>query len=1251
VLVEERSVTVGGGPVLSRTLSTYDTAGNLLSQTDAEGRTTTSTYDARGNRLTETLPGGAVRAWTYDASNRIASEVDPLGNRKTHTRDQRGRLLRIVETDAAGAILSQTEFSYDARGNLAAQSVHLDDATLATTRYEYNNFGNRTAVIDPLGHRVEHEYDAQGRRLADRTTRTLPDGQSETSITRFAYDAKGRLFEKTDALGGVTRFEYDANGKRTAQTDALGHTTRYEYDAAGNLVRTIHADGSETTTDYDAEARKTGETDPAGNTTRWRYDEIGRTIAVILPDATPGDLADNPARHTEYDLVGRVLAEIDELGNTTRYEHIDAAGGEPAKQRVTGALGQVTTHEFDALGNRLRTVDALLRSTRYEYDGAGRLVGTRYDDGSETSTEYDRGGRKLAEVDTTGARREFDYDVAGRLIAAREALGFGFEYSYDELGNRVAATDALGRTTRFEFDALRRRTARRVPLGGRETFEHDALGHVVRHTDFAGAVVTYEYDAMGRRVLETHPGGTTIATEWNPGGKRASVTDARGTTREEYDARDRLVRRIEPDGGAITYEYDAAGNRSALATVAGTTRSTYDAIGRLLTVTDPDAAITRYTYDTVGNRASVAYPNGTRARYTYDALNRLTRLVNENAAGGPSSSYDYTLAVGGKRTRVVEGGPAVPARAVDYEYDALGRLVRESIDAAVDDDDVEIDYRYDLAGNRVEREVTGGGSVTTTTYAYDDNDRLHETRETVTVAAGPRRGGGAFAACALAAAPDVWVWRTWHAAMALLATALLALFVLSARSAPRGSAPRRAWRRVAWRAKVGMRACVCGALVFVFALGPDKLHALGVGARVWLAVAPGAVGQEGGSTRTVYSYDANGNLVERAGPRGTDTYDYDARDRLVSVDRSAGESVSYAYDADDIRVAKTVDGATTTYLVDHERPYAQVVVETTGAARVSYVHGDDLISMARPAADGGKRFYHYDGKHSTRALSDGAAAITDTYVYEAFGTLLDSTGSTENDFLFSGEQYDPNAGFYYLRARYYDPVVGRFLTQDAFSGNSSDPRSLHRYLYADSDPVNKSDPSGHFSLVEVTVVVAIVAILTTIVAIKTGSALDTARFVIYTAASIAALLAAAAEGPILGLAIFVGILQGGLQVLLDGVNPDPNATKPYWLISFMKGFAAGAAGVVAASFGLNPGLIAGAIALFQEIVDAVTSGSIDVKAAVTNIIVAAIAGYAGSAIGGIESSEIVENIVAVIVGLNASLILNDLRGLGAALGS
>jgi RHS repeat-associated protein len=177
-----------------------------------------------------------------------------------------------------------------------------------------------------------------------------------------------------------------------------------------------------------------------------------------------------------------------------------------------------------------------------------------------------------------------------------------------------------------------------------------------------------------------------------------------------------------------------------------------------------------------------------------------------------------------------------------------------------------------------------------------------------------------------------------------------------------------------------------------------------------------------------------------------------------------GGAVTLLYDGDGNRVAKTVNGVTTRYLVDDLNPtgYAQVVEETTGGAvQRSYAYGLQRIDELQLVNNGWTAsFYGYDGFGSVRQLTNAAGAVTDAYEYDAFGNLLGKTGSTPNSYLYRGEQYDSDLGLYYLRARYYNAATGRFMSRDPEDRNTLDPKMLHKYLYAGGDPVNKIDPKG-----------------------------------------------------------------------------------------------------------------------------------------------------------------------------------------------
>jgi RHS repeat-associated protein len=206
-------------------------------------------------------------------------------------------------------------------------------------------------------------------------------------------------------------------------------------------------------------------------------------------------------------------------------------------------------------------------------------------------------------------------------------------------------------------------------------------------------------------------------------------------------------------------------------------------------------------------------------------------------------------------------------------------------------------------------------------------------------------------------------------------------------------------------------------------------------------------------------YDANGNLLNG----GVGSNVYDSENHMV-----AAGGVSLVYDGDGNRVKETVAGVATSYLVADQNltGYAQVLDELkAGAVSRTFSSGLSLINERQSIAGASTAsFYGFDGHGSVRFLTSSTGSVTDTYDYDAFGSLISSTGSTPNNYLFAGEQFDPLLGIYYNRARYYDQRQGRFWSMDRVEGDIFEPRELHLYAYVGLDPVDRSDPYGNEEL-------------------------------------------------------------------------------------------------------------------------------------------------------------------------------------------
>ncbi|MCX6022569.1 MAG: RHS repeat-associated core domain-containing protein, partial [Chloroflexi bacterium] len=202
-----------------------------------------------------------------------------------------------------------------------------------------------------------------------------------------------------------------------------------------------------------------------------------------------------------------------------------------------------------------------------------------------------------------------------------------------------------------------------------------------------------------------------------------------------------------------------------------------------------------------------------------------------------------------------------------------------------------------------------------------------------------------------------------------------------------------------------------------------------------------------------YTHDRNGNQTGR----GSDAFTFNALNRMTLAVISSATS-TYTYDGNGVRTQKVTGGVTTDYLQDVNGRLPRVAAEKVGSAWTYYLYGKNLI--ARRASDQSVQYYHFDGTGNVRAISNAAGAVTERYDYDAFGALRNTPLGATNDRRMNGEQFDAETGYTHLRARQYDPALGRFTGVDAIRGAAGSPQTFNRYAYAQNNPANRSDPSG-----------------------------------------------------------------------------------------------------------------------------------------------------------------------------------------------
>lgn len=996
----------------------YDEKGRLLKLFDAQGNPVEMIHDLDNAMETVLDAMGQPTTYEYDSHGNIVRETDTLGGVTRRTYDAQSNLL--TETDPLGR---QTTFSYDTQRNVLSETDPLGNVTRRT----YDSFGNVLTVTDPLGHTSRNQYDSRGNLLAT----TDPSGL----VTQFHYDGAGNLLTVIDSAGNPTQYAYNTLGELTRQIDALGHGTEFTYDANGNRVteqqEMTTPDGFRTvttTTQYDARGHAVSRTDPEGHTQQYEYDQLCQKVGSL----------DALGRRTQflYDARGSLIETI--LPDATPNDLSD-------NPRLRS--------EYDAAGRKIAQVDELGRRTQFVYDAIGQLTTTIYPDETpasdtdnpRTTIEYDAAGQVVAQVDELGHRTEFEYDRAGRQIVVRDALGNETTTAHDASGNILSNTDALGHATRFEYDDAGRRVGIVFADGSRSLLDRDSMGRVVSSIDQAGHVTTFEYDALGRLTGLIDALSQRTEYGYDELGNLISQTDGnQHVTTFEYDGLGRKTATTLPLGQRSETTYDAVGNVMQVANFNGdVVEYQYDAHNRLVRSVFPDGGTVQYTYTPNGLRETVTDGRGT-TYYQYDARDRLIRRTDPD---GRQIAYDYDDT--GNRTSVT-----IPSGTTTYAYDSLNRLLLVT-DPAI----ARTQYHYDAIGRLVQTDMP---NATVETRQYDDFHRL-----TYLEHAGPHGVIASYSYELDDVGNRIAVTEQNGRRVEYAYDELYRLIGESISDAAGGDRTiqytydpvgNRLTRDDLWE----------GLTRYIYD-DNDRLLSETLAAD---------------SIR--YEYDANGNVrrrIDDATDQVLAEYQWDWQGRLVAADMDGDGTcdVHNQYDASGNRVVQRVDGEETRFLIDTNRPYVEVLEEysSSGTTKTSYVHGLDLISQKRVLSGTNyeQSFYHVDGLGSTRLLTDVQGNVLNRYAYDAFGRIIQQSGPTANLYLYAGEQRDAILGLDYLRARYLDTSTGRFVSADPFEGAPGAPLSLHRYLYANDQPVNSTDPSGLLTLPELMVRITIVTTL------------------------------------------------------------------------------------------------------------------------------------------------------------------------------
>lgn len=958
--------------------------------------------------------------------------------------------------------------------------VQVCDRNGYTTSYQWSATGDLRGVQDSAGRLYAYVYQAvcpptvadRGLRLVGVVLAHDPGRDGPAPATPFDPTAKG--------LDWLVRFSFDSEGNLVQVRNRMDQPIRYFGWREHILVR--HGE-------------------PGGIDVRYTYD-VYSPRGRVLTQAN----ADGLSYRFDYQLQHTVVT--DSLGRVDEY-HFEGEGGLRRLVTHVRADGTKVLNEHDAAGRLVAVTDPLGRVTRHRLDGLGRRVGFTRPDGMSCSFRYDDEGDDIvATEDELGRRWLLERDARGRVAAetAPDGAMTRFAYGQAELPDRpTEITDAKGGVQRLKWNRLGQ-TEQVIDCSGQPTvFAHDHNGHLCGITNALGQSLRIEHDRIGRPIQLSGADGRVRRRTFDALGRQTRVDEGSGrVTQWQHDIAGRVVRLIDPLGHSRAMQYDAAGRLDTLINENGASaRFQHDVMDRLVCEIGFDERQRHYRYNAAGELVEVRDADGCVTVHDRDVLGRLVALRVPATEASAAHVLQFTWdAVGQLRSAVS------PDVTVHFIHDARGRLTSE-LQQHADGWTYHHQHVLDALGERASSQYPGLAEVQWLTYGSGhlhgvrlgdlgldfERDALH--RETACRPASGDRGQG------------------WESLRERDETGLLRMQRLTGPLLqPADGAGQDLWWRRYHHDALGqideMHDARAGRSRYEHDLAGHLVAFHEGGRGVRRAFDPAGNPLELASSTSVSDnrllsfggvslrHDAVGQVVECRDPGegGTRlTLRHDGLHRLVEVERHvAGQPVmiaNYAYDALGRRVRKQVRQrggrvTVTRFGWDGDRQSAE---SQDGQLTTTLYQPGGFIPMLR--VEGADPLVHQDQASGLRAMLMAQGLVLPAepvakppearriswYLTDHLGTpalLMDlegqvrwqadpaaweavrrESGDVVQPLRYPGQYLDAETGLHYNRYRYYDPALGRYLTQDPIGLAGG----WNPYRYVDS-PLQAIDPLG-----------------------------------------------------------------------------------------------------------------------------------------------------------------------------------------------
>ncbi|MBO4617184.1 MAG: hypothetical protein J5717_07505 [Lachnospiraceae bacterium] len=1077
----------------------YDKIGNTSYVKDAAENITSYAYDSMGQLIETTLPNGAKTKYTYDKDGNLITETNALSQTVKYEYNLDGNVVKKTYPNGI-----YEAYEYDDFLRVKSQTSVYG----FKTSYEYDACGNVTKVLSEA---IPHSYtkeEAESDVSADSATSgNVPSGSRYDVIsTTYVYDELHRLIkEETEGIPATT-YEYDKYGNVSKQFDGRNESLS-EYDVRGNLIWSKSASGLETTYKYD-KANNLTEVNSSGRTVRYEYDKAGNVLKIVNPDGT--------YTTKEYDALSRTISEKNELGNATSYTY-DSAGN---VKSITDALGRTSSYEYDSVGNLIREKHVDGTVTTYGYDALGTLIKTTDADGTSVFYTYDAMGNLeketicdeedyYAPVSGEKSRREsvYEYTKTGEL-KSRGGSGLDREhYAYYADGTLKEISYPSGKSIGYEYDNYGRNTVTYHNGKAVKTntyneyseliktkdetvtseYSYDNLGRLIKAKNQAGEV-KYTYDAFGNKESITYPDGKKVIYEYDIRNRISCVTDATGLKTEfTYDAIGNVLTKTQSDGLTTETTYDVLGRKLAISTKKATEEISayeysYDVAGRVSGEKSKDAEgvlFKSYEYDNAGKLTRYAE---TRNEEYFNNGFELLRSKDNVSAGDISGNTqpDVSANVSGNAPT---GMSAIAIGSVSGN--TSGRETLEDILKSHKDIQV-ITYEYDTFGNRIGETEYKDGLKSESKYIYDSLNHLEKKETNNKKVEGYKydKDGNLITI----EKPGNTKTFTYTIDNKLKDTYVNGSLTESATYDASGlkvtSTLKKEYNVTVTDITVNKEETKGKTRRYTTPYEEDNSYT-----ETHIETIPGSEGYE--YTEFVAEHEDEdmqwlADFVGIIAPAFSDSWHQYADSltteeyRTVSVegtestkkttevlheDSVSGSDTYVKRTPGSVKEAQEESSHTETrtyyeksYLVyDMTLSNPQVLSEESapGTSRVNYTYaGEERLASSSLGS------YVYDGRGSVKKVVNGSAVVRD-YDYDPYGNITKGAPAQERMYGYNGEEYTPQTGLIYLRARHYNPSTATFTSEDTYAGDKTNPVTRNRYSYANNNPMMYKDPSGH----------------------------------------------------------------------------------------------------------------------------------------------------------------------------------------------